>query len=326
VSLHWLHPEVLLLLLLLPLLALRPRGGTPAVRFAGASAAPAAGRRARWLARLPPLLRGLALALLVGALARPRTGAAATEERGEGIAIMIAFDVSSSMLAEDFQPRNRLEVAKATTLDFVAGRRQDRIGLVAFAGEALTQVPATTDYPILAAAIRNLNPGTLEDGTAIGTGLATAANRLRGLPGPSRVIVLLSDGENNRGTTDPRDAARAAAAFGIRVYTVGVGSRGVARVPVARVGSGLRYARLPVTLDEPLLREIASTTSGRYFRATDRQALARVWGEIDRLERAPTEVRRYVRFTDHHLPLLLAAAALLLLEWSLRGSRWGAVP
>jgi Ca-activated chloride channel family protein len=268
----------------------------------------------------------LAWVLLAVALARPRTGASVTESRAEGIAIVVAMDVSSSMLAEDFRPANRLEVAKRTTARFVAGRRSDRIGLVTFAGEALTQVPTTTDYPLLIGALQALEPGTLRDGTAIGMGLATAVNRLRQVPGRSKVVILLSDGENNRGEIDPRDAARAAAALGVRVFTIGVGSHGMARVPIARGASGLRYAYLPVRIDEALMTEIATSTGGRYFRATDTEALRRVYAEIDRMVKTPVTVRRYTRHTELYLPFLLAGAVLLALEWLVRGSRRGVGP
>jgi Ca-activated chloride channel family protein len=322
------HPWALALLLpLLAYLLWLRRTRPAAIPLPGASALANPGRRAaRWWARVPELARVLALALLVVALARPRTGASVTESRAEGIAIVVAMDVSSSMLAEDFRPANRLEVAKRTTARFVAGRRADRIGLVAFAGEALTQVPTTTDYSLLISALQALEPGALRDGTAIGMGLATATNRLRQVEGASKVVILLSDGENNRGEIDPRDAARAAAALGVRVFTIGVGSHGMARVPVARTASGLRYAYLPVRIDEPLLTEIATSTGGRYFRATDTETLRRIYAEIDRMVKTPVSVRRYTRHTELYLPFLLAGAALLALEWLVRGSRRGVGP
>jgi Ca-activated chloride channel family protein len=322
------HPWALLLLLLLPAGWAWSRRALPSALTlprAGTLGALRARRGAVW-ARLPGVLRALAWTLLVVALARPRTGASVVERRAEGISIMIAMDVSSSMLAEDFRPANRLEVAKRTTMRFVAGREADRIGVVAFAAEALTQVPATTDYEVLFGSLRALGTGALEDGTAIGLGLATAVNRLRGLPGESKVVILMSDGENNRGDIAPLAAARAAAVYGIRVFTIGVGSEGVAPVPVARGASGLRYAMLPVKIDEALLREIASITGGRYFRATDPRALEQVYAQIDRLVRSPVTVRRHVRHTEWYLPFLLAGALLLAAEWWVRGSRRGAVP
>jgi Ca-activated chloride channel family protein len=327
-TLELVHPWALALLLLVPPYLLWLRRTRPAaIPLPGAAALGRPRRRAtRWWARLPELARVLALVLLTVALARPRTGASVTESRAEGIAIVVAMDVSSSMLAEDFRPANRLEVAKRTTARFVAGRKADRIGLVAFAGEALTQVPTTTDYPLLIGALQALEPGALRDGTAIGMGLATAVNRLRQVPGRSKVVILLSDGENNRGEIDPRDAARAAAALGVRVFTIGVGSHGMARVPIARGASGLRYAYLPVRIDEALMTEIATRTGGRYFRATDTEALRRVYAEIDRMVKTPVTVRRYTRHTELYLPFLLAGAALLALEWLVRGSRRGVGP
>src|ERR671915_2530587 len=180
------------------------------------------------------LIRNLALVTAIVAMARPRAAGRAENVTSEGINIVVAIDISSSMLAQDFLPNNRLEVAKDVVQRFVSARRSDRIGVVAFAGEALTQVPLTTDYPVVHAAIENLAPGQLEDGTAIGTAIATAANRLRDAPGRSRVLILLTDGVNNRGSIDPRTAAQAAAAFGIKIYTIGVGIRGMAPVPVGR--------------------------------------------------------------------------------------------
>ena len=307
-------PLALLLLLLLPVWWLLRRGRqAPAVAFSRAGLLARAGRGNDWVRRLLTTLRTLALVGLVVALARPRTGARAENVTSEGINIVVAFDISSSMLAEDFQPLNRLEVAKDKVKQFVAGRNADRIGLVAFAGEALTQVPLTVDYPVVLAAVDNLQAGQLEDGTAIGTAIATAANRLRDAPGRSRVMILLTDGENNRGSIDPRTAARAAAAFDVRVYTVGVGTEGLAPVPVGRGLFGLRYENRPVRIDEPLLRDVAATTGGRYFRARDAAALQNIYEQIDRLERAPVQTRAYLRYTErYHWPLLIGLAALVL--------------
>ncbi len=259
------------------------------------------------------VLRSLALAGLVIAMARPRVAGRSEQSNSEGINIVIAFDISSSMLAEDFQPQNRLEVARDKVKQFVGMRGSDRIGIVAFSGEALTQVPLTTDYPVVIAAIDNLQPGQLEDGTAIGTAIATAANRLRTAPGRSRVIVLLTDGVNNRGAIDPRTAAQAAAAFGVKIYAIGVGTEGMAPVPVGRGVFGLRYENRPVEIDDALLTEVAQKTGGRYFRARDAAALQRITEEIDRLERTPVRTRVYTRFTElYRWPLALALVALLL--------------
>jgi Ca-activated chloride channel family protein len=314
-------PWVLLGLLLLPLLWWwRRRRRRGAIVFSRAAVLARGPRAGQGIVRALSALRMLALAACVVALARPRTGARAETSTSEGIDIVIAFDISSSMLAEDFQPANRLEVAKARIKEFVANRQSDRIAIVPFAAEALTQVPLTTDYPVVLAAVDAVQSGQLEDGTAIGTAIATAANRLRSAPGRSRVIILMTDGESNRGSIDPRTAAQAAAQFGIRIYTVGVGTEGMAPVPVGRGLYGLRYENRPVRIDEVLLTDVARITGGRYFRARDAQALQRIYEQIDRLERTPVKARTYVRFTEEYRwPLGLAIGALalelLLLAW-----------
>lgn len=285
-------------------------------------------RSIRALGAAPGVLRAAVAMLLILVAAEPRTGASVTDVDAEGIAIVLVLDVSSSMLAEDFAPRNRITVAKEKVASFVRGRRYDRIGLVAFAGEALTQVPITIDYPIVFQALEQLQAGTqqLEDGTAIGTALATAANRLRRAPGDSKVIILMTDGENNRGEIDPLTAAQAAAAFDMKVYTIGVGSESVAPIPVATTPFGLQYATLPVHIDEELLREIAGTTGGRYFRATNEAALDSIYTQIDQLEKTNVEIRRYVDYSSRFMPFLVIAVIALLAEWALRASRWGTVP
>jgi len=200
-----------------------------------------------------------------------------------------------------------------TAEQFVRARESDRIGVVAFAGEALTQVPLTTDQPVILQSIDNLQAGQLEDGTAIGLGIATAANRLRDAPGKSRVMIVVTDGVNNRGDIDPLSAAKAAAVYGIRIYGIGVGTEGVAPVPVGRDVFGLRFENQPVKIDEVLLRQIASLTGGRYFRARDGAALGQIYAQIDRLERAPVETRTRVSYTElYRIALGLALAALLL--------------
>ena len=277
-------------------------------------ARPAAGLPQRlWLARLPVALRSACLIAWIVAAAGPRVGAARAEVRSQGISIVLAIDLSSSMLAEDFSPNNRLDVAKETAIEFVRARTSDRIGLVSFAGQALTQVPVTSDYAVLEAAIRDLHIGALEDGTAIGTGIATAANRLRRAQGKSRVIILLTDGVNNRGTVDPRTAARAATSFGIRIYTIGVGTEGEAPVPTGQGGQGLRYQMLPVQIDERLLTEVATSTGGRYFRATDTESLRHIFSEINNLEKTTVQHVIYRRFDEAlRWPLALGLLALAL--------------
>lgn len=272
---------------------------------------PSAGRWRLWL---PPLFRSLACLALIVAAAGPYRSGDRVVVNAEGIAIVLAIDVSSSMLAEDFAPANRLEVAKRHATAFVRERATDRIGLVTFAGEALTQVPVTLDYATLESAIAGLEVGLLEDGTAIGSGLATAVARLRKLPGKEKVILLLTDGENNRGIIDPRTAAKTAQAFGIKVYTVGVGTEGEARIPTSRGMSGFRYEVLPVRIDEVLLTEIATATGGQYFRAKDAASLGRIFDRIDRLEKSQVDVVRYTRRDERTRPFLALGLFFLLAE------------
>ncbi len=316
-----------MLLLLLPLvwwwwIGRRRRVTVPTGDF---RAAAHAARHQGW-AHLPPIFRTLGIAMLVIAAAGPLLGGRERTLRKDGIAIVIAIDVSSSMLAEDFAPSNRLEVAKRQAISFIRGRDADRIGLVAFAGEALTQVPVTLDYLVLEQAVTNLRVGVLEDGTAIGSGLATAVNRLRRVPGPSRVVLLLTDGENNRGAVDPRTAAATAESFGVRIYTVGVGTEGEARIPTGRGLSGYRYEVLPVRIDEALLTEIAEQTGGRYFRAKDSEALSRIFRQIDALERAPVDVVQYASREETTRPFLLAALVFLGVELVVSATRVVRVP
>jgi len=307
-------PWVLTLLLLLPAWWLWRRRRRPsAIVFSRVGVLANGPRAGRGIARALLMARNLVLVGLIIALARPRSAGRAEQSTTEGINIVICFDISSSMLAEDFQPQNRLEVARDKVKQFIAMRTSDRIGVVAFSGEALTQVPLTTDYPVVMAAVDNLQPGQLEDGTAIGTAIATAANRLRDAPGNSRVVVLLTDGVNNRGSIDPRTAAQAAAAFGVKIYTIGVGTEGMAPVPVGRGVFGLRYENRPVEIDDALLTDVAKRTGGRYFRARDAAALQRITEEIDRLERTPVRTRVYTRYSElYRWPLGIALLALAL--------------
>ena len=308
------RPLLLLLLLALPVWwwwrqrRLTRVGGT---RMSDVAPAAGAGGR-QWPARLPLLLRSLGVAAWVVAAAGPRVGLARSQVKSEGISIVLAVDVSSSMLSQDFAPADRIDVAKQTAIDFVRHRPDDRIGLVAFAAQALSLVPITTDYGVLEQALGDLHVGTVsEDGTAIGTAIGTAASRLRRAPGKSKVVVLLTDGVNNRGLVDPRTAAQAAAAFGVRIYTIGVGTEGEAPVPTGQGLEGMRYQTLPVELDERLLGDVATMTGGRYFRATDSQSLREIFSEIDRLEKTP--VRQVVsrRFDEsYRTPLAIGLLAL----------------
>lgn len=309
------RPLLLLLLAALPLWWSWRRRRL--ARLAGAPMSdvrPAEGPAERlWIARLPVSLRSLCLAAWIIAAAGPRVGSARAELRSEGISIVLAVDLSSSMLAEDFSPANRLDVARRTATEFVRARSSDRIGLVAFAGQALTQVPITTDYEVLEESIRQLRVGILEDGTAIGTAIATCANRLRRAPGKSKVVILLTDGVNNKGTIDPRTAAQAAATFGIKIYTIGVGTQGEAPVPTGQGPLGLRYETMQVEIDEVLLSDIARTTGGRYFRATDAASLSNIFAEINRLEKTPVQHLVYHRYEEaYRWPLGVGLLALAL--------------
>ena len=307
------NPEALVLLLILPVWWLwRRRRSEDAIVFSRTSVLARGPRAGRAIARTIFVLRNVAIAGIVVALARPRSGARVENISSSGINIVLSLDLSSSMLAQDFQPNNRLEVAKARAKQFVRARESDRIGIVAFAGEALTQVPLTTDQPVILQAIDNLQAGQLEDGTAIGLGIATAANRLRDAPGKSRVMIVVTDGVNNRGDIDPLSAAKAAAVYGIKIYGIGVGTEGVAPVPVGRDVFGLRFENQPVKIDEALLRQIAALSGGRYFRARDGAALGQIYAQIDQLERAPLESRTQVTYTElFRIALAIAIIALL---------------
>lgn len=312
-SLQFYTPWAFVLLLLLPVWWMLRRKRRPsAIVFSRTSVLALGPRTGERITRAMFILRNVALAALVVAIARPRSTARVENVTSEGINIALAVDLSSSMLAEDFRPQNRLAVAKARLKEFIAARESDRIALIAFAGEALTQVPLTTDYPILMQAVDNLQAGQLEDGTAIGLGIATAANRLRDAPGRSRVMIVMTDGVNNRGSIDPRTAARAASVYGIKIYAIGVGTIGMAPVPVGRGPGGLRYELQPVRIDEALLTEVATMTGGRYFRARDSAALRRVYEQIDRLERTTVQTRSYVKYSElFRMPLGLGLLAFL---------------
>ena len=318
-------PWLLLLLAGVPLLgwwyAARGRKGRAALLHPVADELRRAGAgRGQWARHVPAVLRGLALACLVAALARPQTGVTGEDVTAEGIDIVLALDVSSSMLAEDLTP-NRLEAAKAVAAEFAAGRRNDRIGLVIFAGKAFTQAPLTLDHSVVASLLAELEVGTIEDGTAVGMGLATAVKRLQASEAASKVVVLLTDGRNNRGEIDPLTAAHAAQALGVRVYTIGAGSRGTARVPVTDRFGGRRYVTTQVDVDEPALRATAEATGGRYYRATDRESLEAIYAEIDELETTEVQVENFTRYGERFRLPLLAGLALLLAE-VLLGRTW----
>lgn len=320
-------PLWLLALLAVPALAWaawRGRRPRPGLRFsvAGDAAALGATGWARWRG-LPDALLLAALALGAVALARPQERDASVERTTEGIDIVLALDVSTSMTAEDFVP-NRFEAAKAVAADFVRSRESDRVGLVVFAAQAYTQAPLTLDHPFLLSMLREVQMGLIEDGTAIGTGLATATARLRDSDAASKVVILLTDGQNNRGQVDPQTAAEAAAAFGVRVYVIGVGSEGGAlrsRLPFG----GSRLGPAP-GVDEDALRAVAQTTGGRYFRATDAAALREIYAAIAELERTEIEEAVLLDVEELYPWFLWPALACLAAAVALSTTRLREVP
>ncbi|MFQ5674976.1 MAG: VWA domain-containing protein [bacterium] len=280
-------------------------------------------RRSR---HLPFVLRLTALATLIVCFARPQSSHTEEEILTEGVDIVLALDISSSMLAEDFKPNNRLEAAKLVARDFIQGRKNDRIGMVVFSGKSFTQCPLTLDYGILLNFISEVESGMIEDGTAIGMAIANAANRLRDSKAKSKIVILLTDGENNRGELDPITAAKIAEAFGIRIYTVGVGKRGTALYPVDDPIFGKRYVQMPVKIDEKTLKEIARITHGSYYRATDKESLDRIFEEIDQLEKTKIEVKQFARFKELFSNFLFMALGLIVAEVALANTKFRKIP
>lgn len=262
------------------------------------------------------VLRMVALAFLITALANPQTKNEEKNTEGEGIDIILCMDVSGSMSAQDLRP-NRLEAAKSVAIDFINRRPTDRIGVVIFSGESFTQCPLTTDKNVLISAVQNIRFGLLEDGTAIGSGLSTSVDRIRNSKTKSKIVILLTDGENNGGLIDPKTAKEIAKAFGIKVYTIGVGTDGFAPQP-EQTPLGVQIRTVKVSIDEKLMKEIAEQTGGKYFRAKDNDGLSGIYTTIDELEKSKVEITTTTKFTDKFLPFAIAAAFFLLLEILLR--------
>lgn len=271
-----------------------------------------------YLRHLPFVLRCVAVAALIVALARPQDVEHGSKSNTEGIDIVLAIDVSTSMLAQDFRP-NRISAAKEVASSFVADRNGDRIGLVVFAGESFTQSPLTTDQSTLQTLLARIRSGLIEDGTAIGDGLATAVNRLRESDAKSKVIILLTDGVNNRGAIAPLTAAEIASEQGIRVYTIGVGTEGMAPYPAADIYGQMTggTVMVPVEIDEKILQAIADKTHGQYFRATDKAKLKAIYDQINKLEKSKVEISEYTTYHELFLLWVLAGIVLLLLEFLL---------
>lgn len=323
------NPEYFYLMLVLPLLAVwqwkRYKKLYPELRVSNLNEVSQVSPTLRTRLKIAPFIfRILALALIITALARPQTSLSEEKVTTEGIDIVLAMDISSSMLAEDLKP-NRLEAAKKVATKFIADRPNDRVGLVVFAGESFTQCPITTDHAVVINQLRDIKSGLIEDGTAIGMGLATSVTRLKESQVKSKVIILLTDGENNSGFIDPLTAAEAAIQFNSRVYTIGVGTRGQAPYPV-RTPFGIQYQNVDVNIDEELLQKISSMTDGKYFRATSNKSLENIYGEIDQLEKSKIEVSAFRRKTEKFYAFAIGAMLLLAAELLFRYTLFRSIP
>lgn len=317
------YPELLWLLILLPLIAtwyiLQARKTSATMTISSLKPFEGGRRGLRvYLRHSLPILRALSVGFLIIALARPQNTNSWQKDSIEGIDIMLAMDVSGSMQAMDFKP-NRLEAAKDVAISFINNRPNDNIGMVTFAGESFTQCPLTTDHTVLLNMVQDLQMGVLDDGTAIGMGLATAVNRLKDSKVKSRVVILLTDGSNNMGDITPRMAADIARTFGIRVYTVGVGTRGEAPFPI-QTEFGVRIQNVPVDIDEPTLDGIAEVSGGKYFRAVDNETLNEIYKEIDKLEKTRLMTKSFKAYEEKYFVYALIAFLLLLTEFLLRNT------
>lgn len=329
-NLEFAYPGFFYLLLLLPVMAAwyfwRGRKATAALKISGfENLDERIGSYRIWMRHLLFVLRMLVVALLVVVLARPQSSNRWEQVTTEGIDIVMCMDVSGSMRAMDFKP-NRLEASKNVGIEFVNARQNDRFGLVVFAGEAFTQCPMTTDRAVVINFLKEIDFGVIEDGTAIGMGLATAVNRMKESKSESKVIILLTDGVNNRGDVGPVTAAELAAGFGIRVYTIGVGTQGNAPIPVQDMFGRMVTRNMPVEIDEEVLKKIAETTDGTYFRATDNNKLREIYQQIDQMEKTRMDVKQFSRKKEEYFPFLLAAMIILLSEILLRYTLFRTIP
>ena len=318
---EWANPEYLWLLTIVPILIVwylfRHKKRNPEISFSGIRVFEEMPKSPKtWLIHSLFILRILVLSLLIIALARPQSVSSKQDINIEGIDIVMALDVSSSMLARDFKP-DRLEASKQVAKEFISRRPNDRVSLVIFSGEAFTQVPLTTDHQMIYTLFREIESGMIEDGTAIGDGLATAVSRLKDSDAISKVIILLTDGVNNAGSLDPRSAAEMAKMFGIRAYTIGVGSQGYAPYPV-QTPYGIQIQQMEVQIDEELLQQIATTTGGQYFRAEDNDKLREIYNEIDKLEKSKIDIQEFRKKHEKFLPFAIWALILFTLEMVLR--------
>ncbi len=329
-NIEFAYPAFFYGLIVLPLMVVwylwRGRRGTAAMRLSGfENLDERVGSSRIWLRHVLFLLRLAVVALLVVVLARPQSSNRWEQVTTEGIDVVMCMDVSGSMRAMDFKP-NRLEASKNVGIEFVNARQDDRFALVVFAGESFTQCPLTTDRAVVVNFLKDIDFGVIEDGTAIGMGLATAVNRIKDSKAISKVIILLTDGVNNRGDVGPVTAAEIAATFGIRVYTIGVGSQGNAPIPVQDMFGRTVTRNMPVEIDEEVLRQIAEKTDGAYFRATNNNKLREIYQEIDQLEKTRLDVKHFSKKKEEYFPFLLAAMLLLLVEILLRYTVFRIIP
>ncbi len=332
-NLSFAHPWFLLLLAGLPLLAWLRRRKVRDTAFLYSSLQLVRGVASLTRSRAATVLRQLrwlALTALILALARPRLGEGDVTVKASGIDIVVAMDFSMSMAAEDFElagkRANRVAVLKDVLHNFIEKRDGDRIGLVVFAGRAYVAAPMTLDHGFLFQRLDQLRLGVVEDGTAIGSGLTAALNRIRDLPSKSRIVILMTDGQNNAGKIPPMTAADAAQALGVKVYTIGIGTRGVAPYPQTDVFGQVRYVPMQVDIDEDLLRKIADRTGGKYYRASDTAAFRHIYDEIDRLEKTEAEVKKYQRYDEVFGWFAVPGFVLLLLEIALANTVWRKLP
>ena len=329
-NLEFAYPAFFWALVLLPVMIvwyiLRGRKSTSSMTLSGfENLDEKVGSSRIWLRHLLFLLRLAVVSLIIVVLARPQSSNKWEQITTEGIDIVMCMDVSGSMRAMDFRP-NRLEASKDVGIEFVNARENDRFGLVVFAGESFTQCPMTTDRGVVVNFLKDIDFGVIEDGTAIGMGLATAVNRIKDSKAKSKVVILLTDGVNNRGDVGPVTAAEIAASFGIRVYTIGVGTRGTAPVPVQDAFGRTITRSMPVEIDEEVLQKIAATTDGTYFRATDNSKLREIYQQIDELEKTRMDVKQFSNKKEEYFPFLLAAMLILLFEIMLRYTIFRTIP
>jgi Ca-activated chloride channel homolog len=323
------NPGFLYLFALIPMLGVwywyKYRHNNPGLQLSSTEAFRGTGKSLRqYLIHLLFVFRILAISLLILALARPQTTSKTKDISIEGIDIVMALDVSSSMLAQDLRP-DRLEAAKDVASEFIAGRPDDRIGLVIFSGETFTQSPLTSDHSMIRNLFKHIKSGMIEDGTAIGDGLATSVNRLKESMAISKVIILITDGVNNAGSVDPLSAAEIAKLYGIRIYAIGVGTTGVAPYPV-QTPFGIQYQNMEVRIDDEGLQQVAELTGGRYFRATSNRKLEEIYREIDQLERSKIDVTEFSKKHEEFLPLALLALGFIILELLLKNTLFRTIP